>query len=66
MTSRRWSALALGTALVPTGMVLPTAAATTGDAPDGSRAGIGWVALGLAVAAIIGILVLTRRRNRRR
>ena len=65
MTIRRSAALVAGSTLALIGMALP-AAATTGDTPDGSRAGLGWVALGLAVAAIIGILVLTRRRNRRR
>ena len=65
MISRRWSSFVAAMTLILTAVMIPASAATTGDTPDGSRAGLGWVALGLAVVAIIGILVLTRRRNRR-
>lgn len=65
MTPRRWASTTAGTVLLPTMVAIPAAAATE-DPPDGSRAGLGWVALGLAIVAIIGILVLTRRRDRRR
>lgn len=53
--------------LLALAVLLPAASATatTGETPDGSRSGLGWVALGLAVTAIIGILVLTRRKKKR-
>lgn len=68
MTPRRWTSFAVAWLLALGAAVLtaPAATAAVDNPPDGSRAGLGWTYVVLAIIAIIGILLVARSRGRRK